>query len=136
MKNMNSKRRQRGAAALEFGLAFLIVFTVVYAIMEFGRIVASYNILSGAVREGTRYAVVHGSASGAAATSTDIQNIVRRWAIGLDTRSVAVNTTWTPGNGPGSDVQVTARYVVTPFTGLILRRGITLQSTSRMTISQ
>ena len=133
---MQGKHRQRGAAALEFGLAFLILFSVVYAIMEFGRVVSSYNILSGAVREGVRYAIVHGSASGSAATSTDIQNIVRRWAVGLDTNSVVVTTAWTPGNGPGSEVKVTASYVITPFTRLILDNPITVESSSQMTISQ
>jgi len=58
---MNIKRRRRGAVALEFGLAFLVFFFVVYGIMEFGRIVASYNIISGAAREGVRYAAVEES---------------------------------------------------------------------------
>lgn len=133
---MNRKHRQRGAAILEFGLAFLAFFVVLYGIMEFGRIVASYNILSGAAREGVRYAVVHGSASGSVATASDIQDVVRRWAIGMDTSAVAVTTTWTPGNAPGSQVKVTASYNITPFTGLILTNGITVQSSSQMAISQ
>jgi Flp pilus assembly protein TadG len=132
----NRRNRQRGAAALEFGLAFLVFFSLVYAIMEYGRIVASYNILAGATREATRYAVVHGGASGAAATASDIQNVVRHWAIGLDSNSVLVTTTWSPGNGPGSHVRVHSSYTVQPFTGLILHNGLTLQSTSEMTISQ
>jgi Flp pilus assembly protein TadG len=97
---MNRKHGERGAALLEFGLAFLIFLSVLYGIMEFGRIVASYNIISGAAREGARYAMVHGSASGSVATASDIQDVVRKWAIGLDTSSVVVTTTWTPGNAP------------------------------------
>jgi len=133
---MKAKHQQRGTAMVEFALAFLIFFTVVYAIMEFGRIVSSYNILAGAAREGARYAVVHGSASGSAASASDIQDIVRKWSIGLDKNSVTVTTTWTPGNGPGSDVKVAASYALTPFTKLILHSGLTLKSTARMTISQ
>lgn len=133
---MHSKHRQRGAAALEFGLSFLVVFFVIYGIMEFSRVVASYNILSGAAREGVRYAIVHGSASGSAASASDIEAIVRRWAIGLDAGNVAVTTTWPAGNGPGSQVKVQASYVVTPFTSLILRSGITVRSASQMVISQ
>ena len=133
---MNVKHRQRGSALLEFALAFLVFFFVVYGIMEFGRIVASYNIIAGAAREGVRYAVVHGSASGSAASASDIQTVVRNWAIGLDTNSVVVATTWTPGNAPGSQVKVKASYTVTPFTSLILHNGITVQSSSQMTISQ
>ena len=133
---MNRKHGQRGAALLEFGLAFLIFLSVLYGIMEFGRIVSSYNILSGAAREGARYAMVHGSASGSVATASDVQDVVRNWAIGLDTSSVAVTTTWNPGNAPGGKVKVKASYTVTPFTGLILKNGLTLQSSSQMSISQ
>src|SRR5690242_11754803 len=95
------KRSERGNTMVEFALAFMVFFVVLYGIMEFGRVVASYNILSGAAREGARYAIVHGSSSGSAASSTDIQTIVRNWSVGLESSSVAVTTTWTPGNAPG-----------------------------------
>jgi Flp pilus assembly protein TadG len=134
-KNIHNKPSRRGAMTLEFTLSFLLFFTVVYGIMEFGRIVASYNILAGAAREGARYAIVHGSASGSAATASDIQTVVRHWAIGLDQSSVNVTTTWTPGNTPGSVVRVQAQYNVTPFTSLITQ-SITLQSNSQLVISQ
>jgi hypothetical protein len=104
--------------------------------MEFGRLVASYNILAGATREATRYAAVHGSASGSPATSSDIQDLVRKWAIGLDSNSVVVTTTWSPGNGPGSSVKVKASYTASPLTGLVLKDGVALQSSSQMIISQ
>ena len=127
---------QRGSAILEFALAFMVFFSIVYGTMEFGRVVASYNILSGAVREGVRYAVVHGNKSSYTATDTDIQTIVRKWSVGLTTSSVNVTTSWPSGNAPGNAVKVTATYVITPFTGLILRNGITLKSASEMVISQ
>ncbi len=133
---MNRKLRQRGATALEFTLSFLLFFTFVIAIMEFGRLVASYNILAGATREATRYATVHGSASGSPATATDIQNVVRRWSIGLDSSSVLVTTTWSPGNNPGNKVRVHSSYNALPFTGFILPSSIQLQSTSELVISQ
>ena len=133
---MNRKHTQRGAAVLEFALAFLLFFTIVYAIMEFGRVVACYNILAGATREGARYAMVHGSASGAAASASDIQDVVRQWSIGLDRNSVLVTTTWTPGNAPGNRVKVQAQYTVLPFTGMILQSGIAMRSNSELVISQ
>jgi Flp pilus assembly protein TadG len=133
----NRKQTQRGAAMVEFALAFLLFFTVVYAIMEFGRVVASYNILAGAAREGARYAIVHGSASGSVASASDIQDVVRQWSIGLDRNSVLVTTTWTPGNSPGSQVKVQAQYTVMPFTTLIIgSAGIRMGSSSQMVISQ
>lgn len=129
-------RNRRGNVTVEFGLAFLVFFAIVYGIMEFSRMVSAYNILAGAAREGARYAMVHGSASGAAASESDIQNIVRRWAVGLDRNAVEVTAAWNPGNAPGNEVLVKASYKFTPFTTLILRKGITLKSTARMTISQ
>ena len=133
---MQKKGKQRGAAMVEFALSFLLFFTVVYAIMECGWVVARYNILAGATREGARYATVHGSASGSVATASDIQNVVRQWSIGLDPNSVVVTTTWTPGNNPGNQVRVQAQYTATPFTGLIFKSGIPLGSNSVMVISQ
>jgi Flp pilus assembly protein TadG len=132
----NRKHGQRGQALMEFGLVFMVFLLVLYGIMEFGRMVASYNVLAGAAREGARYATVHGSASSSTASSTDIQTIVRNWSLGLDTSSVMVTTTWTPSNRPGSTVKVSASYAMLPFTGLILKNNMTLTSSSTMVISQ
>ena len=82
---------------VELSLCFLLVFSLIYALMEFSRVVYCYNILAGATREASRYAIVHGSKSGSVATASDIQAQVARWAIGLDTSALTVNTTWTPG---------------------------------------
>jgi Flp pilus assembly protein TadG len=133
---MKHKSRQRGSVIVEFGLSFLVFLFALYGVMEFGRIVACYNILAGAAREGARYASVHGSSSGSAASASDVQTFVRNWAVGMDSSSVAVTTTWTPGNGPGGVVKVSASYTVTPFTGLILTSGMNVKSSSQMVISQ
>ena len=133
---MNRKQYERGSAVLEFALAFLVFLTILYGTMEFGRVVASYNIISGAAREGVRYATVHGSGSAAPASASDIQTVVRNWAIGLDTSSVTVNTTWPTGNAPGNKVKVKASYTVIPFSGLLLKNGLSVQATSQMLISQ
>ncbi|HEX5430640.1 MAG TPA: TadE/TadG family type IV pilus assembly protein [Bryobacteraceae bacterium] len=136
-KYHQTRRGQRGAAILELALGFLVFFIVLYSIMEFGRVIVSYNILAGAAREGARYAIVHGSASGSAASASDIQTLVREWAIGLDANSIAVTTTPDPSSAsPGSTISVKASYTLTPFTGLILDKNITLQSTSQMVVSQ
>lgn len=134
--NNTHKNGQRGAAMVEFSLAFLAFFFFLYGVMEFSRIVASYNILAGATREGSRYASVHGSSSGSAVSSSDIQTQVRNWAVGLDSSSLSVNATWASGNAPGDTVLVKSSYTLTPFTGLLVGNTITLQSSSKMVISQ
>ena len=75
MKHHRRSRRdkEKGSTVIEFGLCFLLVFGFIYAIFEFGRVVYSYNVLAGATREASRYAMVHGSQSGSAATSDDIR---------------------------------------------------------------
>jgi Flp pilus assembly protein TadG len=133
---IRSRSGQRGATILEFSLSFLLVFTILIAIMEFARFVYSYNILAGATKEAARYAIVHGSKSGSPATEADIRAQVNRWAIGLDRELITVNTTWVPANTPGSRVQIQTTYNIAPMTGLILRAPITLGSRSEMKISQ
>lgn len=128
---------QRGDTLIELSLSFLLFFTMLCAVMEFGRAVCAYNVLAGAAREGARYAIVHGSASGSPATNTDIQTVVRRWAIGLDSSSVNVTTTWASGNGPGAPVLVTVQYTLSSLTNFIPGIGsMTLGSRSQMVISQ
>jgi Flp pilus assembly protein TadG len=135
---LNASRRttQKGAAMVELSLCFLLIFTLVYGLMEFSRVVYSYNILAGATREASRYAMVHGSKSGSVATASDIQTQVSRWAIGLDSSALTVNTTWIPGNTPGSSVRVESSYTLTPITSLIIGNSLTLSSRSEMVISQ
>jgi Flp pilus assembly protein TadG len=122
---------------VEFSLSLLFVFLILYSIMEFSYIVYSYNILAGATREASRYAIVHGSKSGSVATTDDIRNEVARWAVGLDTSRLTVNTTWDPASkAPGSKVRIQTTYNLAPMTGLILGNTIALGSRSEMVISQ
>ena len=121
---------------VELSLCLLLAVTLVYAVMEFGRIVYSYTVLAGATREASRYAIVHGSLSGSPATQTEIREQVTRWAIGLDTSAVAVNATWVPSNAPGSTVRVEATYTITPFSWLLVKQPLVLGSRSEMVISQ
>jgi len=122
---------------VEFALSFLLLFVILYSIMEFGRIVHSYNVLAGATREASRYAIVHGSKSGSPATEADIRNQVIRWAIGLDESRITVTTTWDPVSKPPSGkVRIQSTYNVAPMTGLILSAPLTLSSRSEMVISQ
>ena len=130
------RRNERGAETIEFALAFILVFFLLYGVIEFGRAVYCYNTLAEATREGARYAIVHGSSSGSAASASDIQTMVRNWAVGMNSSSVTVNTTWSPGNGPGGTVTVQSSYALTPITGMIFSSNMTLSSTSKMVVSQ
>lgn len=133
---MRRRNRQRGSSIVELSISLLVFMVTLIGIMDFGRIAGAYNILAGATKEGARYAIVHGSMSGSAATNSDIQSIVQHWAIGLDPGSLNVTTTWAPGNTPGSTVQVVATYTITPILIWISGSSFTISSQSKMIISQ
>lgn len=50
--------RQRGAAAVEFAIVCLLLFTILFAILEFGRMMYVYNTMQEVTRRGAREAVV------------------------------------------------------------------------------
>jgi hypothetical protein len=50
------RRNRRGAAVLEFGLVFPLLFLIIWAVIAFGRGYARLNVLTGALRHGGRTA--------------------------------------------------------------------------------
>src|SRR5690606_28297169 len=52
------RRRQRGVAAVEFGLVALLFFTVLFSIIDWSYLFFANLSMQHAVREGARYAVV------------------------------------------------------------------------------
>ncbi len=54
-----SRNGQRGASLVEFTIAATVFLTVVFAVLEFGRALWTYNALADAARKGARYAVLH-----------------------------------------------------------------------------
>lgn len=50
--------QQRGAAAVEFAIVCLLFFTILFAILEFGRMMYVYNTMQEVTRRGAREAVV------------------------------------------------------------------------------
>jgi hypothetical protein len=56
-------RRQRdsGQELVEYAIVFPVLMLMLLGIIEFGRIIYSYNAISNAAREGARYAVVPAS---------------------------------------------------------------------------
>ncbi|MGH9943141.1 MAG: TadE/TadG family type IV pilus assembly protein [Pyrinomonadaceae bacterium] len=126
----NTQQGERGAYLVEFAVASLVFFLMLFGVMEFGRAIWAYNSMAHAAREGARYAIVRGSESGRAASTTDVEAYVRDRA-GLNTAQVT--TTWVPDNKPGSEVQVSVRYNFQPALPFI--PSMVLSSTSRMMIS-
>jgi hypothetical protein len=124
------QHNQRGAAMVELSLCLLLALSLIYAVMEFGRVVYSYTVLHGVTREASRYAIVHKGA-----TDDIIREQVTKWAVGLDASAIDVQPTWLTTQSPPA-VRVQATYSINLFSGLLFRQPLVLASSSEMVISQ
>src|SRR4026209_2946113 len=59
MKTLNHRHNEKGATVAEFAVVALLFFTMIFAIIEFGRLLYTHNALTDATRRGARYAVLH-----------------------------------------------------------------------------
>jgi hypothetical protein len=94
---------QRGQSLVEFALLLPIMLLIITGLFDVARAVWQENTLAYAAREGTRYAIVHGSAGTPAANPTlmspctdavictTIPNVVRAAAIGVPNITVTVS---------------------------------------------
>jgi Flp pilus assembly protein TadG len=67
-----SRRGQRGAALVEFAVAATVLLTLIFAVLELGRLLWVHNALTDAARRGARYAVNQQQSS---ASLTAIRNV-------------------------------------------------------------
>lgn len=58
MNRKRSKQNERGAALVEFAIVATVFFSVLFGVIEFGRLFWVHNALRDAARRGTRYATV------------------------------------------------------------------------------
>ena len=121
---------------MEGALVFTVFFVLIFGIMDFGRMVWSYTLISHAAREATRYAIVHGSASGHVASQSQIKDVVKNSAVGLDPASLSTTVTFTPDQSTGSTAKVSVTYNFSPIVPYMPGGPITLKSSSQMMIFQ
>jgi Flp pilus assembly protein TadG len=106
-----------GAALAEFAVVFtFICLPLLLGTFEFGRGTWVKSMITAAAREGTRYAIVHGSKSGATADNAAVASYVQG-RTGLS--PIVVTTTWSPDKNPGSVVQVQVTYAYVPVVSVI-----------------
>jgi Flp pilus assembly pilin Flp len=63
-------RSESGAAMVEFAIVALILFSLIFAMIDFGRALFLYNNLTNAAREGARFGATQFGGAGPCATST------------------------------------------------------------------
>jgi len=138
---------ERGSALVEFAIASTVALTMIFGIVDFGRGLYTFHLVSNAARAGSRYAIVRGSAcavAGCPATSDQIQTYVRGLAPGIDPNSLTVTTTWPGGTNcnaastqnPGCPVTVSVTYPFAFLVRLMPRFSMPMSSSSTMIISQ
>jgi Flp pilus assembly protein TadG len=144
---IGSGEAERGSAMVEFAIASTVALTLIFGIIDFGRALYTYHLVSNAARLGSRYAMVRGSACAASGCPTDanqIQTYVRSLAPGVDPSVLAVATSWSPtpgcvsagNNGQGCLVTVQVTYPFSFIVPLMPNLKLPLTSASTMVISQ
>lgn len=109
-------RDESGAELVEFAFASLILFALMFGIIDFSRAIYSYQFATYAAQEGARFAIVRGAVwktacstsappnftmkYGCTASQTDVQNFVKNLTLpGMDRSKVTATTVW-PGATP------------------------------------
>jgi Flp pilus assembly protein TadG len=124
-----SGREGAGQALVEFALSSLLFFTLVFFLVDGGRVLFNYITLAEAADDGARYAIVNSQASASA-----IAGVVQSNAVGISpTPSVSLRYQDASGHSPGTMVTVTATSGVTPLTGLFWR-GLTITLQSKLAL--
>ena len=105
----------QGSSLVEFAVVLTVLLTIIFGIMDFSRFLYVYHFVSGAARDGSRYAMVrgytyHGTSCASTvptqptfacnATTTNVQSYVQALAPpAVVSGSLTVTTTW-PGTVP------------------------------------
>lgn len=143
---MRRSRQDEGQALVEFALILPVLLMLILGLFDVARAVWQENTLAYAAREGTRFAIVHGSASDSPATQAShaaVDTVVRDAAVGV--ANIAVTVTYpdiisgTACNDRGCRVSVDATAPFVPLPSQYLLNGafqITLRGGSLLVIQR
>jgi len=99
---MRKLRRDNGQGMVEFALVLPILLLVIFGIIEFGRLLFTYSMISAASREGARYAAATGRVSGTERHSDCAGIIAAATRIGAFAGVGAGDVTISYDEGPGT----------------------------------
>ena len=131
-------RRQRGQTLVEFALIVPIFALLLFALLDFGRVVYVQNTITQAAREAIRVAMLEPSDSSAKYSAIRAAALNAAPGVGLTSADVdgagCTDCFYPNGTEPGSLVVVRVSNSVslmTPLLAQVLGGTFTLQSTSR-----
>jgi Flp pilus assembly protein TadG len=107
-------RRQRGQSLLETAVTMVVIFTVVFWIIELGYFTYTYSVLADAANEGVRHAIVK-SGGDPSGTQTVVQNFVATSPQNVSNSIVVAVTSPDGDYTPPNRVRVTVTYTYVPF---------------------
>jgi len=124
----------------ELAVVLPVILLIVLGIIDFAQIMYAYGTVSEASRVGARYAIVHGSASGAPVgptpNDTTVQSQVQAAALALNTSNLTVTSNWgEAANDLNCPVTVTATYRCPLTAGRIIGLNVTVSGTTTMIIT-
>jgi Flp pilus assembly protein TadG len=140
------RKKQGGHVMIEMGLSMIVLFVIIFGIIEYSQLMYAWNFCSYAAQAGARYASVRGatfptacanaSSSNCYATQASVTSYVQSLAVALNSSQLTVTTSWSPNENQGSNVTVQVNYVDNPLLTIVLPHAMTLSSTAQMPILQ
>lgn len=136
---------ERGQALVEFALTIPIIFLAIFGVIDFGRALYAYDLVTSAARLGSRFAIVHGPACSPAPTCTatpdTVQTYVRSQESGIDASTLNVTTTWPVATGcaGGAPMQKCPVLVTVTYSFkylLVFSFSTRMTSSSQMVVSR
>ncbi len=106
---------ESGQSLLETAMMMIVIFTLMFWLIELGYYTYTYSVLADAAEEGVRYSIVH-TGGDVAGTKTTVANFV---ATAPASASNSISTTVTFPDGGSADppnrVRVAVTYTYVPF---------------------
>jgi len=125
------RKKRRGAAVVEFAVVAPVFITMVFGMIEYGRMVMVQQMLTNASREGARVGVLDGT------TTSEVQSAVTTYLSNAGVTGTTVTVTPNPPSSAGYGAPVTVTVTV-PFSQVswlptpMFLSGKTLTATSVM----
>ena len=106
-------RGESGQSLLETAMMMVIIFAMVFWMLEVGWLMYTYSVLADVANEGVRYSIVH-SGGDAAGTQTTVSSFA---AASLhDVSAISTSLTFPDGSAaPPNRVRVTVTYTYIPY---------------------
>jgi Flp pilus assembly protein TadG len=135
---------EEGSALVEFALTVPVLIAFFFGLIQVCMASYMHAVVSESAREGTRFAMVHGSTctTGSGASCTVTAAMVNSYVSSngwpnIGGGTMTINTTYPDGNeAPGSRVQVSVTYAFPFSVPMVPKSTLTMSSTSVMYIAQ